>query len=141
VGDAVAVVLVEMFQFGWYCHSFQNAAVSLGAAIAFVLNQLQQHVKPDVFVKYQDELVSHAVGAGLEQMRLQPPSLQPHFGMNDNTIQTETSQQEQQPQHHPQQTVNVVPQVMSGFTQQITHEQPVPTCGNVTPSPPQNSDY
>eukprot|EP00551_Chaetoceros_affinis_P002867 CAMPEP_0203637892 /NCGR_PEP_ID=MMETSP0088-20131115/4081_1 /ASSEMBLY_ACC=CAM_ASM_001087 /TAXON_ID=426623 /ORGANISM="Chaetoceros affinis, Strain CCMP159" /LENGTH=403 /DNA_ID=CAMNT_0050492431 /DNA_START=155 /DNA_END=1366 /DNA_ORIENTATION=+ len=34
------------------------------------------HVKPDVFLKYQDELVSHAVGAGYEQQQQQHVQLQ-----------------------------------------------------------------
>jgi hypothetical protein len=32
------------------------------------------HVTPEVFVKYQDELVSHAIGAGLESPRTVPPT-------------------------------------------------------------------
>eukprot|EP00554_Chaetoceros_debilis_P008083 CAMPEP_0194079020 /NCGR_PEP_ID=MMETSP0149-20130528/5271_1 /TAXON_ID=122233 /ORGANISM="Chaetoceros debilis, Strain MM31A-1" /LENGTH=252 /DNA_ID=CAMNT_0038760379 /DNA_START=618 /DNA_END=1373 /DNA_ORIENTATION=+ len=35
------------------------------------------HVTPEVFVKYQDELVSHAIGAGLESPRTAPPTT-PH---------------------------------------------------------------
>ena len=97
------------------------------------------HVKPEVFVKYQDELVSHAVGAGLEQqMPCQPQTIaQQHFGMSGIVTGPETTQQHQQTH----QDVNVVPQVMPSFMQQITHTQPVPTSGNVTPSPPQNTDY
>lgn len=98
------------------------------------------HVKPDVFIKYQDELVSHAVGAGIEQQMLcQPqPCVQQHFGMNGVIMGSKVTQEQ-----HMQQdvNVNVIPQVMPSFTQQITHTHPNSSCGNVTPSPPQSADY
>jgi hypothetical protein len=101
------------------------------------------HVKPDVFMKYQDELVSHAVGAEpsgaidhqqqhipqqIQQGMLQHP--QPH------NVQTVVMQQTHQQQQQPH-VVNYVP-VNSNMTQNIS-TQIQATVGNVTPSPPQNN--
>ncbi len=108
------------------------------------------HVKPEVFLQYQDELVSHVLGAssaGMEQPQIQQSSQQ-------------LSQQQSQPQlvhaiggemhHHHQsqtmyQTVNIIP-VTNDFTQQtdVVMSNNTQPYGNVTPSPPQsnnNIDY
>jgi hypothetical protein len=88
------------------------------------------HVKPDVFVKYQDELVSHAVGAGFEQQ------MQPAIPVQQVHAPQQVEQQKQQTQ---QQQV-FQPVYFEEVTQQqtIILQNPV---GNVTPSPPQIMDY
>jgi hypothetical protein len=110
------------------------------------------HVKPDVFLQYQDELVSHVVGAStdMEQQIQQPPQQQqpqqhqPHQSHQSQLVHAiggETHHHHQSQAMHP--TVNIVP-VATGFTQQtdvIMNNNTLP-CGNVTPSPPQNNiDY
>lgn len=82
------------------------------------------HVKPEIFAKYQDELVSHAVGAGLDhqqQLQLQKKS------------NLQLTPEEQSPQQ-----LNVAPvQNLPGVPLTVN---PQVQCGNVTPSPPQMMD-
>lgn len=95
------------------------------------------HVKPDIYAKYQSELVSHAVGAGIEQHTLpQPvslvaPSNEPlHNAIHTMALQ-EVIQQPQQQQYF-QNAVTSAPGVI---------QQPQPYAyGNVTPSPTQTSE-
>jgi len=95
------------------------------------------HVKPDIYAKYQSELVSHAVGAGIEQHTLpQPVSLvapinEPlHNAIHTMALQ-EVIQQPQQQQYF-QNAVTSAPGVI---------QQPQPYAyGNVTPSPTQTSE-
>lgn len=82
------------------------------------------HVKPEIFAKYQDELVSHAVGAGLDQQQ------QLQLQMKSNLQPTPEEQSPQQLNVAPVQTLPGVPLTVNPQVQ----------CGNVTPSPPQMMD-
>jgi hypothetical protein len=105
------------------------------------------HVKHDVFIKYQDELVSHAVGAGLEQhqqLQLQQHQQQQQqnhesIGMTGNMSMEQTPNHQQQQIQQPQ-FMGPVPTVVAGANQNIsqTITSAIP-CGNVTPSPPPQS--
>lgn len=108
------------------------------------------HVKPDVFLKYQDELVSHAVGAGYDQQNLLQQQQQQHQAPQTQTILQQPTvlvkekmviDQDPQHQHNQQEQMFIAPvhvQVPPGVTQATTSHIP---CGNVTPSPPNSMDY
>lgn len=101
------------------------------------------HVKPDVFVQYQDELVSHAVGSGIDQHQMQ---LQSSFQQHQYEQQVQVPFQTQHVnvvngEMHQQQVWHPAGNFVPDFVpQQTLHTTQSVTCGSVTPSPPHNVD-
>jgi hypothetical protein len=97
------------------------------------------HVKPDVFAKYQEELVSHVVGGGPDpqqdarQFHLQPPPPPPPT--QESLSMTGQGSAEQMTRQQPLYAIPA--QAVNGVPVTISHQYP---CGNVTPSPPHNMD-
>ncbi len=125
---------------------------SLEVEFLFRIN-FSLHVKPEVFEKYQDELVSHAVGAGLEnQQQLQQHTQQitcvsasSHVTDQEKTtypIAAPSQQIQQQHKLTQQPTFRPVP-VANGTVQSSFPQSHAPSFNVVvTPSPPQtNVEY
>jgi hypothetical protein len=113
------------------------------------------HVKPDVFLKYQDELVNHVVGGGIDQQQWQQQQQQ-FQPQQQHQSQQYQQQQEFLIQGHSQQQqlqTDFAPSVIpapnlnhfaheTGVANNITMNNQLQPCGNVTPSPPLNKiDY
>ncbi len=121
---------------------------SLEVEFLFRIN-FSLHVKPEVFEKYQDELVSHAVGVGFESQHQLPQPQQNHEQIHEPNVHSRPNLAQQQglcnvvpsSQAHQQQPQVPCPPIFQPTQSIIPQTQPLyqpqnPVVGNVTPSPP-----